>query len=66
MINFKKGIIIFAISIFIGHLLLIDYSDMTWTINASSYLGIVAMILLIISMILSIRNDTTNEPDHKK
>lgn len=37
----------------IGQVVLIDYKDFSWSNNAGNYLGIIAMICVILSMILS-------------
>jgi predicted ferric reductase len=57
MKKFRRVLILFALLIMIGQLVIIDYSDLSWSNNAGSYLGILSMILLIASMIYSIRYD---------
>ncbi len=63
MKKLRIGLIIFALIIIIGQLIIVDYNDLSWTANAGSYLGIVSMVLLIISMIYSNRYDTKNQTD---
>ena len=53
----RVGLIVIAIVLIIAHLTHIDYSDFTWTKNSYSFIGIIAMIGLIISMVLQIRYD---------
>jgi hypothetical protein len=55
MKKFRIGLIVFAIIIIIGQLIIIDYINLSWSNNGGSYLGIISMICLIISMILSNR-----------
>lgn len=47
-------LIIIATGIIIGQLIVIDFSNQGWKENAGSYLGIIAMIIIIIGMILSL------------
>ena len=51
------GMIVLAIILIIANLIHIDYSKFTWTKNLASFLGIFAMIGVIISMIIQIRYD---------
>jgi hypothetical protein len=60
MIKFRKRIIAFAAFVIIGHLILLNYADLTWKENAGNYVGISAMILIIASMIFSIRHEKRN------
>jgi hypothetical protein len=57
MIKIRKGIIAFATLIIIGHLVLLNYADLTWKENAGNYAGITAMICIILSMLLSNRHE---------
>lgn len=50
MKKFRRGMITVAIVIIIAQLILIDYSNLSWSNNAGGYLGIFSMILLIINM----------------
>jgi uncharacterized integral membrane protein len=60
--NFRVGLIVLAIVLIIANLTHIDYSNFTWTKNLSKFLGIMAMIGLIISMVLQIRYDKKQQP----
>lgn len=60
MRKFRFGLIIFAFMIIIGQLTITDYSDLSWSNNAGSYLGIISMICLIIAMISSNRYEKKN------
>jgi len=53
----RVGLIIIAIVIIIADLTFIDYGNLTWSKNLSSFLGIFAMICVIIGMTIQIRND---------
>ena len=53
--------LIFALLITTGHLFVIDYKNPAWSENAGAYLGILAMVLLIVSMLLQIRQDRKKE-----
>jgi hypothetical protein len=57
MRKFKSSLIVFALLIILGQLILIYYSDLSWINSAGSYLGIFAMICVIISMLLSNRHE---------
>ncbi|WP_281615996.1 hypothetical protein [Flammeovirga sp. SubArs3] len=53
----KKGrivTIILAITVIIGQLTVVDYSNLSWENNMGSFLGILSMILLILSTFFSI------------
>jgi hypothetical protein len=49
--------IVFAVVLIIAQLTIIDYSNLTWYKTLGSFSVIIAMILLIISSILQIRQD---------
>jgi len=55
----KSRIIItgFAIILLIGQLFTVNYSDLSWSSNNASYLGLIAMILLILSQFVSNREE---------
>jgi len=53
MKNLRIILIIFATAIIIGQLIVIDFKNPGWAANGGSYLSILAMILLIISMVMS-------------
>ena len=53
----RIGMIVVAVILVIGELLMIAYSNLTWSKNWGSYLVIIAMILTISSLILAIRRD---------
>lgn len=55
MKKFRIGLMIFAFIVIVGHLTVFDYTDMSWSENAGSYLGITSMILVLISMVYSNR-----------
>jgi len=54
MKNAKYILIGVAIVLIIGHISVTDFGDLSWSNNAGSYLGIIAMILLIIVMLISL------------
>ena len=49
-------LIIIALILMLTQLGLIEYSDLSWSKNSGSYLSIISMILIIISMIYSDRH----------
>jgi len=49
-------LIILAIGIIAGQIIVIDFSNPGWRENAGSYLSILAMILLIVAMVISLRD----------
>lgn len=53
-------IIVIAIAslVLIGHLSEMNYNDFSWSANGSSYLGIIAMSCIILSMILAGRSES--------
>jgi len=53
----RVGLIIAAGVFIIAELTFIVYNDLTWSKNLSPFLGIIAMICVITSMILQIRED---------
>ncbi|MBK3519950.1 hypothetical protein [Carboxylicivirga marina] len=57
MKKFRTTLVIFAVMILVAHLYFIDFSDLTWSGNAGGYLGIVAMLFVILSVIFSNRYD---------
>ncbi len=61
MKKFRTGLIAFGVIVIIGQAVLLDYKDMSWSQNAGSYLGIISMLLLIASMILSINQDNRKQ-----
>lgn len=49
--------IIAAMVIITADLILLDYRTLAWSKNLGAYLGIIAMILVIVNMIIQIRRD---------
>jgi len=54
MKNAKFILIGVAVVIIIGHISVTDFGNLSWSNNSGSYLGIIAMILLVIGMIISL------------
>jgi len=54
MRNAKFILIGVAVVIIIGHISVTDFGDLSWSNNSGSYLGILAMILLVIVMVISL------------
>lgn len=50
MNNIRKGVIVFASLIIIAYIVFIDFSDLSWSTNMMSYLGITAMVFFILAM----------------
>ena len=51
MNKFRTWMVVIAVVLIIAQFVIIDYSNLSWSKNAGSYLGIASMILLIISVI---------------
>ena len=54
MKNAKFILIGVAIVLIIGHISVTDFGDLSWSNNSGSYLGILAMVLLVIGMVISL------------
>ena len=54
MRNVKFILIGVAVVIMIGHISVTDFGDLSWSNNSGSYLGILAMILLVVVMLISL------------
>ncbi len=53
MNKFRTWMVLIAIILIIAQFIIIDYSNLSWSKNAGSYLVIASMILLIITVIRS-------------
>ena len=54
MRNTKFILIGIAVVLIIGHISVTDFGDLSWSNNAGSYLGIIAMLLLVVGMVISL------------
>ena len=54
MRNVKFVLIGVAVVIIIGHISVTDFGDLSWSNNSGSYLGIIAMLLLVVGMVISL------------
>jgi glucose uptake protein GlcU len=54
MKNAKFILIGVAVVLIIGHISVTDFEDLSWSNNSGSYLGIIAMILLVISIVITL------------
>ena len=54
MKNAKFILIGVAVVLIIGHVSETDFGDLSWSNNSGSYLGIIAMVLLVISVVISL------------
>ena len=54
MKNAKYILIGVSVVLIIGHISVTDFGDLSWSNNSGSYLGILAMILLVIGMVISL------------
>jgi len=61
MKKFRIVLVIFAVIIIIVQLTVVKYTDLRWSENTGSFLVIISMILLIISMIYSNRYEKKNQ-----
>lgn len=59
--KFRTALMLIAVVIIIAFLTIFDFSDLSWSNNSGSYLGILAMVTLIISMLLSRRYERRNK-----
>jgi len=57
MKKFRIGLIIAAVIIIVAELFIIDYSNLNWPNAIGPLLTVTAMILLIASMLISIKQD---------
>ena len=55
--KFRTLLMLVAAVVIIAFLTILDYSDLSWANNSGSYLGIAAMVLLIVSMLLVRRSE---------
>jgi hypothetical protein len=53
MKNTKFILIGVAVVLIIGHVSVTDFGDLSWSNNSGSYLGIIAMVLLVVSVVIS-------------
>lgn len=60
MRNTKFILIGVAVVIIIGHISVTDFGDLSWSNNSANYLGIFAMILLVIGMVISLMEKKKN------
>lgn len=54
MRNAKFILIGVAIVLIIGNISVTDFGDLSWSNNSGSYLGILAMLLLVVSVVISL------------
>lgn len=54
MRNAKFILIGVAAVLIIGNVSIIDFGDLSWSNNSGSYLGIMAMILLVVVIVISL------------
>lgn len=54
MRNAKFILIGVAVILIIGNISITDFTDLSWSNNSGSYLSIMAMILLVISIVISL------------
>ncbi len=66
MINFRKCLFVIATFVTVGHLLLIDYTNLYSSKNLGNYLGVSSMIFIAVAMALSIRNESSRGYDKPK
>lgn len=57
MTTLKKTILIAASILIITQLVLFDYDDLSWATNSGTYLSIIAMMLVIVSMLASSKKE---------
>ena len=65
MNKFRTWMVLIAAILIIAQFIIIDYSNLSWSKNAGSYLGISSMVLLIISFIGSHWHEKRNRLKEK-
>jgi len=60
MRNAKFILIGVAVVLIIGHISVTDFEDLSWSNNSGSYLGIIAMLLLVISIVITLLEKKKN------
>lgn len=61
MKKFRNRIALVALGLILIQLVIFDYSDVTWEANRGTYIGLISMVGVIVSMILSNRHDEKKE-----
>ena len=61
MKNAKFILIGVAVVLIIGHISVTDFGDLSWSNNSGSYLGIIAMVLLVVSIVISLLEKRKNK-----
>lgn len=54
-------LMVLASLVLIGHFAELNYEDMSWSANSSAYMGIIAMLCIIVAMALSIKSSKMQE-----
>ncbi len=54
-------LIVFAAIVIAVQLVHMNYNDLSWGVNASAYIGISSMVLVIIAMVVSNKHDRKNQ-----
>jgi len=62
MRNAKFILIGVAAVLIIGNISVIDFDDLSWSNNSGSYLGIMAMILLVVVIVISLLEKKKHNP----
>ena len=62
MRNAKFILIGVAAVLIIGNISVIDFEDLSWSNNSGSYLGIMAMILLVLVIVISLLEKKKHSP----
>ncbi|WP_439182310.1 hypothetical protein [Carboxylicivirga taeanensis] len=57
----RMTLIVFAAIIIAVQVFHVNYSDLSWGVNAAAYIGICSMVLVIIAMVASNRHDKKNQ-----
>ena len=63
MKKYRNGLIVVAIVLVVIQLTKLDYGNLSWSKNEGSYLGVLSMIIMILSMIFSNRYEKKHSGD---
>ena len=63
MKKYRNGLIVVAIVLVVIQLTKLDYGNLSWSNNEGSYLGVLSMIIMILSMIFSNRYEKKHSGD---
>lgn len=60
MKSYRKWLVVLSVVMIIAQAFLFDFNDFSFTTNASNYLGIISMVFVILSVILSQKHENNS------